>query len=488
MTVFKILTRTEGGVMELTVILNKSSNVPLYIQLYEYIKKEIITGRLEKDTKLPSIRGLSDYLKISKTTIEASYQQLFAEGYLKSAPKVGYYVNVIDNNLAQLEQKGSNSWEESLITEPLVPSEYDFRNDSIDKESFDFLIWKRYINKAIHEYADRFLTYGSFQGEYELRKEIAKYVHQSRGVVCTPEQIIIGGGVQSLLNILCGMLKPDFQSIGFEDPGFKQARHIFRDHSMDIIPINLEQDGINVKELAKSKTRLVYVSPSHQFPMGSIMSINKRLQLLKWAQKNLGLIIEDDYDSELRYFGRPIPSLQGLSEGGSVVYLGSFSKILLPSIRISFMVLPQSLLDNYSEKMSKYNQTSSKIEQMALSLFMKEGQLEKQIRKLRKIYAKKNQLLLESISKIMGENVNVFGHDTGLHVLLELKTTKSPQVITNLAEKVGIKVTPIKNYYINSQEKQFPLVLLSYGGIASEEIWVAIEILNKVWFKKKCSC
>ncbi|KJS87039.1 MAG: hypothetical protein JM58_05930 [Peptococcaceae bacterium BICA1-8] len=467
--------------LEFSCALIKDSKNPIYLQLYEYIKEEIAAGRIEYQTKLPSIRQLAIYLKISRTTIEATYHQLMVEGYINSRPKAGYFVNNINNiiNVVKID----NAKEEANSNTPNKEVEYDFRNDYIDRESFDFNLWRKYLNKALLENNQRYLTYGSHQGELELRVELAKYVHQSRGVVCSPEQVIIGSGGQPLLNILCGILKTHYKSIGFEEPGFKQARHIFKDHLFEIIPIKLDDDGVNVDFLAQSKAKIVYVSPSHQFPMGSIMSISKRVQLLNWAHANNTLIIEDDYDSELRYSGRPIPSLQGLSEGSHVIYLGTFSKILLPSIRISFMILPPNILSTYQTEKKKYNQTSSQIEQIALSLFMREGMLEKHIRKLRKIYARKNQLLIETIERTMGDKVKVMGTETGLHILLELNSSYSPVEITLLAEKVGVKVTPLANYFIGDSENKNPLVLLSYSGIPMEHIEPAIGLLNQVWFK-----
>jgi GntR family transcriptional regulator/MocR family aminotransferase len=284
--------------------------------------------------------------------------------------------------------------------------EYDFTNEFLDKESFDFQLWKKYINKALR-YNDVYLSYGSCLGEYILRREIARYIGHSRGVICSPDQVIVGAGVQAVLNILCAVLKPKYDSIVFEEPGFTKGQYVFKDHGFKIVPVSVEDDGINVRHLAGNGGKVVYVSPSHQYPTGSVMSINKRTQLLNWANASNGIIIEDDYDSELRYFGRPIPSLQGLNKGNGIVYLGSFSKIMLPSIRISFMVLPVNLLEETADILNRYNQTSSKIEQVALALFMKEGLLEKHIRKLRKIYAPNNFLFrntnvhTDSISHIL---------------------------------------------------------------------------------------
>ncbi len=469
----------------LTVKLDKKEKDPLYVQLYEYIKKEIISGQIEPETKLPSIRELSGYLNISKTTIETAYHQLYVEGYIESRPKSGYFVNKLEDNNIAANSKNQIFAEEAKLQDAPTKDEQDYRKYYIDKDSFDFALWRKYLNKALLIYNERFLTYGAYQGEYELRKEIAKYVHHSRGVICTPEQIIIGAGVQSLLNIICSILKPSYDTVGFEDPGFRQGRFIFRDHNFNLKPIKVDGDGINIKLLEESGAKVVYVSPSHQFPTGTIMPINKRIKLLNWAKKNNTLIIEDDYDSELRYFGKPIPSLQGLNEGANVVYLGTFSKILLPSLRISYMIMPMNLLEQYREKMSHYNQTSSIIEQIALSLFMKEGLLEKQIRKLRKIYARKNQILMDSIKKNMKNQVKVMGKESGLHILLEVHTDRPTQQIVEKSARIGVKLNPIANFYFDNDRplnSEYPLVLLSYGGIPAESIEEVIQKLSELWF------
>lgn len=455
--------------------------VPLYVQLYDYVKEEIISGRLLKDTRIPSIRDLSLQLNISKNTVETAYQQLCAEGYISSRPKSGYFVSAIETiPFINLDfpipgfEHSNNSISHKV--------EYDFRSDYIDQGSFNFPVWKKFINRALRD-NKRFLTYGNNQGEYNLRKETAKYLRQSRGVNCHPEQIIIGAGVQSLLHLLCSILDQSYQTVAFEDPGFRKAQYIFKDHNFNIIPIPLEYDGININSLTQSRAKLVYVSPSHQFPMGSTMPVKKRNLLLKWAQDNNALIIEDDYDSELRYYGKPIPSLQGLNGENNVVYLGSFSKILIPSLRISYMVIPPSLLPIYKENMNKYNQTSSTIEQIALALYMKEGYLEKHIRKLRKLYAKKNQIIIESISSIMKDKVTIQGKESGLHILLEIKTDLSLKQITDLADMAGVKVTPVSNYYIDSADAQHPQILLSYAGIPKDDIIPAIKLLYSAWFE-----
>jgi len=466
--------------LELAVRLDRKSKDPLYLQLYSHIKNEIIAGRLETGLKMASIRELSAGLNISKNTVENAYQQLCAEGYLVSEPKSGYFVNKIEN-IADLQASTAGNGKGAPAQERGNAVRYDFSSDYLDEESFDFSLWKRFIGKAMKD-PERYLSYGSHLGEPELRREIAKYLHHSRGVICTAGQVVIGAGVQSLLHVLCAALKPHYDAVAFEDPGFKKAQYVFQDHDFRIVPIRLESDGIDVRALAASGARVVHVSPSHQFPTGSIMPVSKRAQLLKWAQSSGGLIIEDDYDSELRYFGRPIPSLQGLNKGVNVIYMGTFSKIFLPSLRISYMVLPERLLPDYLEQAPRYNQTSSTIEQIALSLFMKAGLMEKHLRRLRKIYAKKNQLLAESISAIMGDKAVIRGQGTGLHLLLELRTALPAEELVRRAEQVGARVIPISSYSIGPTAGKYPQVLLSYGGIPRGDIAPAIRTLAEAWF------
>lgn len=460
---------------------DKRPTEPLYMQLYGQIKREIKSGYFPPSSKLPSIRKLAEYLHLSRTTVEAAYQQLAAEGYINSAPKVGYYVSNVEHTRYEAEAGPYPLSKKVPEAEDHKP-EYDFSSDSLDEDSFDFDLWRKYINKALKD-KDRLLVYGSYQGETELRLQIARYVHNSRGVICHPDQVVIGAGVQSLLHILAGLLTPEYGAVGFEEPGFRQARHIFKDHGFEIIPVNLDEDGISVEDLAQSKAKAVYVSPSHQFPMGAAIPIGKRIQLLNWAHDQKGLIIEDDYDSELCYLGRPIPSLQGLNQGNSVVYLGTFSKIMLPSLRISYMILPPNLTGIYRQQGRIYNQTSSKIEQLALAAYIKDGRLEKQVRRLRKIYARKNQLLREAIEGIMGNKVRILGKEAGLHILLEVRTSLSPADLARLAEGGGVRVMPITSLFMEEKSRRAPLVLLAYGGIPANQIRPAVKALYKAWEK-----
>jgi len=454
---------------------------PLYIQLYTYFKGEIEGNRLSQGEKLPSIRGLAKSLSISKITVERAYQQLVSEGYIENYDRSRYTANKVDEFICKTTPVtvGNKYDNRNILKESKVL--YDFSSGEMDIDGFDFSLWKRYISKSfLHK--ERLVSYGNIKGEEELRTEIAKYVHKSRGVYTDQSQIIIGAGVQNLLSILCSILKPENNSIAFEEPGFKNGRRIFADNNFRIKPIKMKKDGIDMEELVASGENLVYVSPSHQFPTGYIMPISRRNQLLNWAKTNNGTIIEDDYDSEFRYYGRPIPALKGLDTRGNVVYLGSFSKVIPPSIRISYMVLPEKFLDIYHKKSSLYNQAASTIEQLALAQFMSDGHLERQIRKLRKLYYEKSRFFFDAIKNILGEYVAINENESGLHTILTVKSELQARELSERALKYGCRVAPVEDYYWEVAPEKLPQIILYFSKIPETEMQTAIKCLKDAWF------
>ena len=436
-----------------------SGLAPKYIQLYEYIKKEIEIGTLKSDEKLPSIRNLSKTLMVSKVTVENAYRQLEVEGYIQSKSKSGYYVTELPSDELSLFRQ----------RQPIKPDAYNnkqldrrFNTDGTEANAFNFHDWKKSVNRVLDYETKSLLAYGDPQGEYVLRAEIAKYVHQSRGCVCSPEQIVIGAGIQYLFGLIATGFKSDTMKIAFEYPGFSKGMFVFEDYGFEMKKIPLEMDGIDTKLLETSNANMVYVSPSHQYPTGSVMSIKKRLQLLEWAKKKNAYIIEDDYDSLLRYEGYPVPALQGLSEGEQVIYVGSFSKLLIPAIRISFMILPMTLIERFKRVLQRYSQSVSKIEQLALVNFMMEGAFEKHIRKIKKIYGKKNQRLREAFKKYESPLVKLVGADSGLHVTLSFhEKVKVPAVIESCL-KNGIILEEIVGYHKGN------IVVFSYSGVPDD--------------------
>ncbi|WP_411681423.1 PLP-dependent aminotransferase family protein [Clostridium thailandense] len=469
--------------LELLPHLNYKEKTPLYIQIYKYIKDEILSGKIPSKSKLPSIRSLAKDLKLSKNTIESAYEQLIAEGYVKSKNRSGLYVERLDNEFNYSKSINLNSYKEKVnnIYEPIV--RYDFSSGQIDLNSFPYTKFKKILENCVNEYSKELLLYGDHKGDYCLRHEISKYIHHSRGVTCSPNQIVISSGTQQSLTLLAHILSNIHTSIAFEEPSYLGAKAVFKHFNFNITPINLEIDGIDIESLYKSISQIVYVTPSHQYPYGMVMPISKRLKLLQWAEEKDGLIIEDDYDGEFRYKGRPIPSLQGLDKINRVIYLGSFSKSLMPSMRISYLVLPEALLDIYEKQYKIYEQPVPRLLQKSLEIFMKEGHWEKHLRKLRVLYKKKQEILISSITEHLAKSVTIIGSDSGLHILLKVNTKMSEQELVDKALKAGIKVNPTLVNWINPPTNSLPVIFIGFAGIEIEDITNAIKDLKECWFQ-----
>ena len=394
----------------------------LYMQIYDYYKILIENGKMREGEKLPSIRRCAEERGVSKTTVEQAYLCLCDDGYILPKTQSGYYVSKRVTLPKKQEIKQNSNYAENNII-------YDFSSAGVDKQVFDMNIWQRYVKSALRQ-TERLLFYGEPQGEYDLRCEIAKYARETRNCVCNEENIVIGAGVQTLLNILCPLVK-NKKTVCFDDLSYKQGTAVFSDYGF-----RLTDD--------KQKSNILYISPSYSTRWGDTMSVNKRFELVDFARRTAKLIIEDDYGSEFRYFNRPTPSLQGLDGGENVVYLGTFSKLLLPSIRISFMILPARLLGEYQRRSNLYNQTVSKADQMALCSYIRDGHLYSQIRKSRKLYAQKSKLLAEAIGREFAEKAEILKTNSPLYVRLIFNVGLSTTEFVEKAKKYGIELIPVK--------------------------------------------
>nr|WP_257985831.1 PLP-dependent aminotransferase family protein [Bacillus sp. M6-12] len=463
--------------MIFTYFLNKDATKPLYVQLYDYIKTEIESGRIHAGEKLPSIRFLSKELHVSKQTIENAYQQLASEGYVESRPKSGFIVLPIEE---QAVAQAHISPEDSPRPEAAPKFEYDFKYGDIELELFPKKIWKQCINAAMDGAAEDILLYGPHQGSAELREEIRKYVRKARGISCSTEQIFIFGGTQQSIGFLSRLLNLRGENVAMENPGYEGVRSVFLDEGSHIIPISLEKDGICTYKLEDVSARALYVTPSHQFPMGMVLSVGKRNQLLHWANEANSYIIEDDYDGEFRYIGKPIPSLKSLDKEERVVYCGTFSKCFLPAARISYVILPPSLVENGIQGIKAYSQSASPILQKALAIFIKEGYFERHIRRMRTVYQQKHQVLLQAIDEFMGDHVKVIGQRAGLHLLIMLRNGNAGNLI-NIASEHRIHVySPAKNWLKQDQAPDC-YVMLGFGGLTKEKIHKGIKQLAIIW-------
>lgn len=447
---------------------------PLYGQIYGAIKKAIEDGSLLAEERLPSIRSLASSLSVAKITVERAYEQLYSEGYIIKNTNARYSIAAFD--LPQWSSSAPSISPLPAHDEP--PVLFDFSSGHMDSEGFDFAVWKRYLVRTLDD-SQNLMAYGETLGEPSLRRQICSYLFHSRGVKALPQQIIIGANAQVLLGLLCQLLDKNRHAIAFEDPGFTYGRQVFTDYGFRIHPVAMEEKGLAMESLVTSKANVCYVSPSHQFPTGSIMSIVQRSQLLNWADSYGRLIIEDDYDSEFRYYGNPIPALKGLDRFDKVIYLGSFSKIIPPSIRVSYMQLPMSLLHKLTSQKGPYNQTASTIDQLTLARYIAEGELEKQVRRLRKRYQEKRKTFLTLLSKTFHHKATIYDNKSGLFVVMKLNGAKSGKRLAQLAREAGCKVAPIADYALTST--QDPRILLYFSGIDSNRMPEGVQRLHEAW-------
>ena len=405
-------------------------------------------------SKMPSLRKCSQELKLSRTTIETAYLQLAADGYIIAKAQSGYYVTEIasHHHIANVTGKPQKNH-----------YQYDLASSGVDKESFRFDLWSRYMKSALRQ-NERMLTYGEPQGESDFRETLAAYIQERRNILCSPDDIVVGAGFQSLLQILCPLIReayPDFKNASFPTPSFVHGSTVFRDFGYDIHYRNKDCD-------------VVYVSPAHMTKWGEIMPVKRRLELLKYAQERHHLVIEDDFENEFVYFQKPTPSLFSLSGGQDVVYIGSFSRLLLPSIRISFMVLPPELLTLYRRKTDCYNQTASKAEQIALCQFIRDGHLAAQTRKLKRLYSAKLKQLRAVVRQVFGSDCRIQNGSAGTSLALTLPCTKDREEIKKQALAKGLHLQILK------ETATEVTVLLSCSSLPVSDFLPACQMLQEV--------
>lgn len=423
----------------------------LYMRVYEYYRDLIESGKLKNGEKIPSIRISALELQVSRTTIEQAYMCLCDDGYLVPKNQSGYYVSRRGGQRKNSLRESAERPENEVI--------FDFASSGVDGEIFDLSLWRRYLKSALRQ-TERLLNYGDVQGEEELREEIARFSKESRNCVCDAGNIVIGAGVQSLLHILCPLVKSK-KNVSFDDPSYVQGTSVFSDYGFKI---SKERDTADI----------IYASPSRLTKWGDTMSVSERFRLTEYARKTQKLIIEDDYGSEFRYMNRPTPSLQGLDGGENVVYIGTFSKLLLPSIRISFMILPPELLEKYRAVSHVYNQTVSKADQIALCSFIRDGHLSSQIRKSKKLYSQKSKILCDELINNFGEDVKIGKTDSPLYVRFSLKSKMKMKDIISLCERNGLTFIPIGENS-NGTEMAF-----SVSAIGTEKIAEGVKLLKKL--------
>lgn len=455
------------------ISLNISANKqPIFQQIYNYFKNEILDGTLQCGDYLPSLRGCAKSLEVSKNTIESAYQLLVSDGYVENIPKKGYQI-IYQGHTPAYHQIRTG------FTEPSSrPISIDFRYGNVELGSFPFHLWNKMRNTWIAHNQSSYMVEGNSQGEYKLRKELSRLLYESRGVKSSPEQIIIGAAPQQLVSLLCQLLDPTHHIVGVENPGYDGARNTFVNHGFTVCPIPLTENGMSIEVLDKSKANVLYVSPSQQFANKMTLSHKTRERLADWAHSN-SYIIEDDYEWEFKYQDGYIPSIQSLFPE-KVIYIGRVSKTLLPLFNLSYAVLPYEMLSLFHSKITEYDQPVSRLDQLSFSQFLHDGYWYKHLQKMREQYREKRNILFSAVAEHMKHLVSIEGKDTGLHAFLTIKTKLTEDELLALALKKEVKVYGTSRYWFGAADK-YPTVLLGYGALSSEEIYEGIKRLAEAW-------
>ncbi len=447
----------------------------LYEQIYDHIRQEIQKGKLLCGEKLPSTRQLAEYLQVSRSTVDLAYEQLLSEGYIESRPYKGFFVCKIEELYNFRE---SMARQESVVEEREERYQYDFSPNAVELASFPFGTWKKITKETLTDDKKEMFALGHPQGDEALRETICHYLHTSRGVNCTPGQIVVGAGNDYLLMLLEKILEGR-RSVALENPTYTRAFRIFQSFGYHVETVPMDESGMRTDALYKSGADLAYVMPSHQFPTGVVMPIGRRLELLKWASGGENrYLIEDDYDSEFRYRGKPIPSLQASDKSDKVIYIGTFSKAIAPAIRVSYMVLPERLLMRYRKNCMFFSSTVSRIDQSILDVFIREGAFERHLNKMRKIYRSRHDCLLSACRHNL-KNISVSGETAGLHLILHYHGKRTEEEPLQAAAEKGIKIYGMSRACIGRLPEDWqPTLILGYAGLCEEKIEAGIRLLS----------
>jgi GntR family transcriptional regulator/MocR family aminotransferase len=479
----------------LSITLSPSSGVPLFHQLYSHIRDAILCGRLRAGSRLPSSRTLASDLAVSRTTVLNAFDQLTAEGFLES--RVGAGTRVAATLPEPLLRPDGARAIPSIVSipmpaaarlrrfEPVFPLEpvtpRPFQAGNPDLSTFPRRVWARLAAKHWRHAPAVLLGYGDARGLPQLRAAIADYAHRIRGVRCQPEQVLILGGSQQAL-YLCGqVLLARNDVVWMEDPGYPGARAVFKAADTRVVAVPVDEQGLVVTGRRAGNRpipQLVYVTPSHQCPLGVAMSLSRRLELLEFATRVGAWIIEDDYDSEYRYFGRPLASLQSLDATGCVVYVGTLSKTLLPALRVGYVIVPEALVDAFAQARAVIDrQPGGGVEQLVLADFIAQGWLERHIRQNRVRYLERQQVLVDSIRQEMPDLLEISPTGAGIYLTGWLKEGISDLTAAKIADAAGVTVVPLSRLFVGSARRDG--LVLGYGAYEIDQIRRGIRTLSQ---------
>jgi GntR family transcriptional regulator/MocR family aminotransferase len=493
--------------MEIAITLDHSAALPLHRQLYEELRGAILSQRLKPGERVPSTRSLAGSLKLSRATVTQSYEQLISEGYLQAVIGSGttVCVELPDELLRISPAKAANattqarrkapaaiklsqygvSLNDSVPLEPPEPEvPINFKSGRPALEEFPMQQWRRLLLRHCRADSMDLLDYSTnHRGLPELREAIAGYLARSRAVRCTAEQVIIVNGSQQAIDLITKLLIDRGDAVAVENPGYLGARRAFLAQGAKLLPVPVDENGVITDRLEGKPAhnahpiKLIYVTPSHQFPTGGVLPLARRLELIRWAERLGAVIVEDDYDSEFRYGSRPIPALQGLAESGNVIYVGTFSKVLFPALRIGYVVAPESLAHVFARARWIADRQTPTLEQLALTDFINEGHLERHLRRMRTLYDKRRQTLVRALNHHFAGRIEILGENAGMHLMIRLRTKFDDQEVVRRACGVGVGLVSARLYYLgDAPADEF---VLGYAGLSERRIQEGVRRLAK---------
>lgn len=452
------------------------NNTSLYEHLYNCIKKDILNKKLLPDVKLPSKRTLAANLGISVITIENAYEQLVAEGYIYTIPRKGFYVSDIDSVMYHSKIERSVCPTNVIQSKPCFFA--DFTSNQTASDNFPFSIWSKLLRKTLSENQNELMINPPAGGSHELRNAIARHLNDFRNMTISPEQIIIGAGTEYLYGLIIQLLGHN-KIYAVENPGYNKIAKIYESNNVCCKYINIDNEGIIPDKILSEEADIIHISPSHHFPTGIIMPVKRRYELLDWASEDENrYIIEDDYDSEFRFTGQMIPTLQSMDKHDKVIYINTFTKSLSSTIRISYMVLPPQLLNIFYSKMSFYSSAVSTFEQLTLARFISEGHFERHINRMRNYYRIQRDALLDTIKKSrLSSYISISEENSGLHFLMRINTELSDDEFIKRAAEKNIKLSSLSQYYVASHNNTSHCFIINYSSLKKEHMKEAIELL-----------
>ena len=479
------------------ISIDRKAARPLHRQIYDAYRDAIVRGTLRPGQRVPSTRGLASELGVSRIPVLGAYAQLIAEGYFESRTGAGTTVSLSLPDQSVLGEGRSiaspatlssvrlrrvakrSSLPDSIANPPWRRGWGPFGVGQVAADQFPFRVWNSLVARHCRGIGSKSLDYGHPMGLKDLREAVASYLRTARGVICEAEQIMIVSGSQQALDIAVRVLLEPGHRVWIENPGYRYARHVFALNGCSVVPLPVDNEGLNVAVGIRRcpNARAALVTPSHQYPFGVTLSASRRLQLLDWAARSRSWILEDDYDSEYRYEGMPISSLQGLDANSRVIYIGTFSKVLFPSLRLGYLVIPGDLLERFLTVRLAMDIGPATFSQAVLADFIREGHFSRHIRRMRLLYRERRNALVANLEKELGDAVKVTGEQAGMHLCVVLDGISDREIVERAA-RAGLWLVPLSSSYFGKAPRQG--FILGFGSTAANEMTSAVRKLRAV--------